>query len=197
MPNQTAIDRRPTRHRIHTLTRELMPDRRGPQPGCSRRNSTIRRLDLRPASDADTTTASSTHPPNPPTRRSHTGPTTHAPSDASPRTGGQHRSPSPHRSTPRAPPDSAAPRHPAPQAPTTPSTLETTDHQPPPRRLTHDRQTQSVKQLPEPVSPSYRNRVPKLSPTYRSHSVKHEPDFTQLRQRRPGPLITAGSVTTA
>ena len=33
----------------------------------------------------------------------------------------------------------------------------------------------SVKQLPESPSPSYRSRVPKLSPTYRSHGVKHEP----------------------
>jgi hypothetical protein len=34
---------------------------------------------------------------------------------------------------------------------------------------------QSGKQLPEPLSPSYRNRVPKLSSTYRSHSVNYEP----------------------
>jgi hypothetical protein len=37
--------------------------------------------------------------------------------------------------------------------------------------------TKSVRQLPEPLSPSYRNRVPKLSTTYRSHSVNYEPEL--------------------
>ena len=32
-----------------------------------------------------------------------------------------------------------------------------------------------VTQLPEPVSPSYRNRVPEVSHTYRSQRVKHHP----------------------
>ncbi len=33
-----------------------------------------------------------------------------------------------------------------------------------------------VNQHPEPLSPRNRNRVPKLSTTNRSHSVKYEPD---------------------
>jgi hypothetical protein len=33
-----------------------------------------------------------------------------------------------------------------------------------------------VKQVPEPLSPRYRNRVLKVSSRYRSHSVKYEPD---------------------
>jgi hypothetical protein len=32
-----------------------------------------------------------------------------------------------------------------------------------------------VTQVPEPLSPSCRTRVPKVSPTYRSHSGKHLP----------------------
>jgi len=32
-----------------------------------------------------------------------------------------------------------------------------------------------VKQVPEPLSPKYRNRVPKLSNRSRSHSVKYVP----------------------
>jgi hypothetical protein len=34
-----------------------------------------------------------------------------------------------------------------------------------------------VKQVPEPVSPRYRNRVREVSSRYRSHGVKHEPEF--------------------
>jgi hypothetical protein len=33
----------------------------------------------------------------------------------------------------------------------------------------------AVKQVPEPLSPRYRNRVPKMSTRSRSHSVKYEP----------------------
>ncbi len=32
-------------------------------------------------------------------------------------------------------------------------------------------------QVPEPVSPRYRNRVRKVSCRWRSHSGKHEPEF--------------------
>ena len=35
----------------------------------------------------------------------------------------------------------------------------------------------SVTQVPEPLSPRNRSRVPKLSGAYRSHRVKHEPVF--------------------
>jgi hypothetical protein len=41
----------------------------------------------------------------------------------------------------------------------------------------HQRAARSVKQLPESLSPMYRSRVSKLSPTYRSHNVKHEPEL--------------------
>ena len=35
----------------------------------------------------------------------------------------------------------------------------------------------SVAQVPEPVSPRYRNRARKVSGSYRNHSVKHEPEL--------------------
>jgi hypothetical protein len=46
---------------------------------------------------------------------------------------------------------------------------------------------ESVAQVPEPVSPRYRNRVREVSPTYRNHDVQHEPgphirDLTACRQ---------------
>src|SRR5665647_3369816 len=43
------------------------------------------------------------------------------------------------------------------------------------RELRRRRRAWSVTQVPEPLSPGYRSRVPKLSRTYRSHSVKHVP----------------------
>ena len=45
----------------------------------------------------------------------------------------------------------------------------------------------TASQVPEPPSPSYRTRVPKLSPTNRSHHVKHVPGqhiFDYDRDRR-------------
>jgi hypothetical protein len=42
--------------------------------------------------------------------------------------------------------------------------------------LSPDAQGQRGKQVPEQVSPRYRNRVLKVSSSYRSHSVKDEPD---------------------
>ncbi len=38
-----------------------------------------------------------------------------------------------------------------------------------------------VRDLPEPLSPSNRTRVPKLSPTYRSHNVQYEPGPHKLK----------------
>ncbi len=59
------------------------------------------------------------------------------------------------RATPRARPDSAAPRHSAPRASTTPRRSRRSPR-PPPRRLTRIEE-RSVKQLPEPLSPSSRS----------------------------------------
>ena len=42
------------------------------------------------------------------------------------------------------------------------------------------RQRESVKQLPELLSSSYRNRVLTLSSSYRNPMVKHEPELHRL-----------------
>jgi hypothetical protein len=56
-----------------------------------------------------------------------------------------------------------------------------------------------VRQEPEPPSPSYRTRVPNLSPTYRSHRVKHVPGQHSHRpvdvEKRPILLATADNGT--
>jgi hypothetical protein len=101
--------------------------------------------------------------------------TTHAPSDEPPHNGEPHRSLLPHCSTLRALPDTAVPRHSTPRSPApTPSIRERT--QTPVTEKADRQHNESVRQLPESLSPSYRSRVPKLSPTYRSHTVQHEPD---------------------
>ena len=66
---------------------------RGPQPGMLTSQLDDRGPPPPVASDADTTTASSTYPPTPPDPRPHNAATSDAPSDASPRTGPPHRSP--------------------------------------------------------------------------------------------------------
>lgn len=57
--------------------------------------------------------------------------------------------------------------------------------------------SRGVTQVPKPLSPTYRNRVPKLSLTYRSHSVKHEPELHTTTLEVTGGLwrTTASSVT--
>ncbi len=48
------------------------------------------------------------------------------------------------------------------------------------------RHSESVKHLPERLSRRNRNRVPKLSSSYRNPMVKHEPE---LHTAIPGPVL--------
>ena len=52
-----------------------------------------------------------------------------------------------------------------------------------------------VTQLPEPVSPSYRNRVPEVSHTYRSQRVKHHPGQHTGQGRAPTTVCVLQMVT--
>ena len=132
--------------------------------------------------DADTTTASPNHPPTRPDHEMRTCATIHAPCAGASRCGGPHRSPSPPGSTPQ---DCLISlfhhvelrQHehdpPRPGRADVPVTEKAGSHQ----------ERKSVKQLPESLSTSNRSRVPKLSPTYRSHNVKHEPKLHRTAHR--------------
>ena len=51
-----------------------------------------------------------------------------------------------------------------------------------------------VKQVPEPLSPKYRNRVPKLSNRSRSHSVKYVPgSYSAARRPEAGKRLASRS----
>jgi len=50
----------------------------------------------------------------------------------------------------------------------------------------------AVNQVPEPLSPTYQNRVLKLSTRNRSHSVKYEPDSYSTACAHPWPTMSAG-----
>ena len=125
------------------------------------------------ASDAGTTPAPSNHPQAPPNPAPRNGEANGARSDASPRTGPPPPSPA-RRPTPRAQPDSAAPRARAPPTRCGPPTADdinviSEEGSAPPSA------DPPVTRLPEPPSPDYRNRVPEVSPNYRSQRDKHLP----------------------
>ena len=115
----------------------------------------------------DTNPASTTDPPTPPNHHCHTAATTYAPSDEPPHTGGPHPSPTP-RPTPPTPPipllhHTQLHQHHRP--------LLATGHVPANKKDG----TEGVIHVPEPLSPSNRNRVHKAEPTYRSHTVQYLP----------------------
>ena len=73
--------------------------------------------------------------------------------------------------------DTAAPRHPAPTAHPAPSPQPTGDRrETDPSLKSRELPRRSVAHLPELLSPSYRNRVRKLSPRKRNQGVQHRPD---------------------
>src|SRR6267143_347407 len=57
--------------------------------------------------------------------------------------------------------------------------------------LVDPQRDESVKQVPEPLSPRYRSRVREVPPRYRSHSVKHEPESHSRGTRRSRGLPAA------